>query len=69
MTDLENCCERYERKYGEKAIEDGKPKMHFCEVLATELRKSEKKVVENSLNMQEIEHQIELQKIIKLLKE
>ncbi len=50
MTDLENCCQRYEKKFSDKAIVNGMPTMHFCEILAIELRKAEKKIVDSTVS-------------------
>jgi len=61
---------RYEEKFKQPAFDDdGKPTLHFAEIICQELRDRELDVVSNATWMQHIEHQTNLFSIRQQLKE
>lgn len=55
--EIENTAKRFEDKFNEPAIVDGKPTMKFAEVLSSELRKAEMVIVKNAIWLKELEYQ------------
>lgn len=69
MKDLDNCKERYQKKFEKDPFENELPTVHFAEIICMELRKRELEVIQNSLSVQYITHMNQLNKIKNILEE